>query len=454
MRPWLPTLSVGVATLLAATAAQAQEAPGRESNTGPLYDIGQKLDAEGIRFRAQLINETANNPIGGVGQGSNTAGQLQFGASFDMQKLVGLPGGMFHITFVRSYGESLAKNQTGDFVKTQEVFKNPYHRLKLGIIAYEQKAFDDKLDVLVGRLGTTALYGRLATTCYFESGLTCGVPQLLNSEAGFTFPTSATWAANIKYHFTPNLSWQVGAYEVNPFIQHTNGFDWSTAHATGVTVPTELQIGEYDLAKHRYPGTLKLGGYVSTAPVNDLFYNANFQSIALHGGKPLVSPTLRSGFYVMGEKAVWRPESDPNKSLTLFGGYAQALDPAEIARLQVYAGGALRGVVPHRPHDIISFTASYLDITPAEIDFLRDARLKAGGHGENKPNQFGFEADYSWLLFNSARVAPNISYIINPDNSNIPVTRVLPKNILTIGLKITFNFANWLGLPAAPSLSD
>lgn len=454
MRRWLPTLTLGCAAAFAATSACAQEAPGKESTVGPLHDIGQTLDDDGVRFRAQLINETAGDVTGGVRRGSTTAGQLQFGASFDLQKLLSIPGGSFHFTFVRSYGQSLSKNDTGDFVKAQEVYKNPYHRLKLGVFAYEQKAFDDRLDILVGRLGTTALYGRLSNSCFFESGLTCGVPQLINSEAGFTFPTSATWAANVKYRFAPHVVWQVGAFEVDPFVQHTNGFYWSTNYATGVTVPTELQVGEFDLAKKRYPGDFKLGGYVSTAPVNDLYYNTKFQPLGLKGGTPLVSPILRSGFYAMGEKTVWRPQSDPNKSMTLFGGYEQALDPQEIARLQLYGGAVWRGMVPHRPHDILSIEASYLDINGAEIDYLRDARQKAGGHGENKPNQFGIEADYSWLLFNSARVAPTVSYIINPDNSNIPATKVLPKNELILGMKITFNFANWLGLPAAPNLSD
>lgn len=453
MGRWLPTFTIAAVTL-AATAASAQEAPGRSDTTGPLYDLGQTLDAHGIRIRAQLINEMAENPVGGVKQGNDDAGQLQFGASFDLKKLVHLPGATFHFTFVRSYGQPTNKEYTGDFVKTQEVYKNPYHRLKLGIFAYEQKAFDNKLDVLVGRLGTTALYGRLSNACYFESGLTCGVPQLLNSETGWSFPTSATWAGNVKYHFTDRVTLQAGAFEVDPFVQHTNGFYWSTSHATGVSVPVELQVGDYDLTKHKYPWDFKLGGYVSTAPVTDLFYNTKGQSLGLHGGAARVSPVLRSGFYAMGEKAVWRSKDDPNKSLALFGGYEQALDPAEIARMQLYTGAVLRGMVPSRPHDIISATVSYLDITPAELDYLRDARIKAGGTGMNKPNQFGFEVDYSWLLFNSARVAPNVQYIVNPDNSQLPNTKVLPKDVLTLGVKVTFNFAGWLGLPIAPNLSD
>ncbi len=449
----LPALTLALG-LMCSTSVFAQEAPGRTANPGVLSALGEQLDDDGIRIRSQLVNEMAANPIGGVKQGNTDTGQAQIGATFDLQKLVGIPGGQFHFTFIRSYGDSLAKNFSGDFIKSQEVYKNQFHPFRLSIFAYEQKLDNDKLDILVGRLGSSALYGRLANTCYSESGITCGVPQVLNSEAGITFPTSATWGGNVKYHFTKDVSMQSGVFEVNSFIQHTNGFDFSTAEATGYSSFTEIAVGDYDLSKYRYTGDIKFGGYVSTAPFSDPYFNTKGQSIALFGGAPMQNSEYRHGFYVMGEKTVWRPDPAKEESLSLFGGYVQSLESEEVANFQTYAGGAARGVIPGRPHDIISFTTTYIDLTSREIEFLRDSRLRAGGHGVNNPNEVGMEADYSLLLFNSARVSPNISYIINPDNSNIPKTKVLPQNIVTFGVKITFNLATFLGMPLAPNLSD
>jgi porin len=443
-----------VLSLFAARAADAQEAPGRQANPGVLSALGEQLDDDGIRLRSQLINEMAANPIGGVKQGNTDTGQAQIGGTFDLQKIVGIPGGQFHFTFIRSYGDSLAKNFSGDFIKSQEVFKNQFHPFRLSIFAYEQKLDDDKWDILVGRLGSSALYGRLSNSCYFESGISCGVPQVLNSEAGITFPTSATWGGNVKYHFTKDVSFQSGVFEVNAFIQKTNGFDFSTAEATGYSSFSEFTIGDYDLNKYRYASDLKLGGYVSTAPFSDPYFNTKGQSLALFGGAAMANTEYRHGFYVMGEKTVWRPDPATEESLSLFGGYVQSLESQEIANYQVYGGGAARGVIPGRPHDILSLEATYINLTSREIEFLRDSRLKAGGSGVNNPNEVGLEADYSLLLFNSARVAPNISYVINPDNSNIPKTKVLPQNLVTFGIKVTFNLATFLGMPLAPNLSD
>lgn len=426
----------------------------RPEVSGPLSGIGQSMADKGFRFRIELLNEFAQNPVGGIRRGEDDAGQLRLGGSFDLQKLLGIQGGTFHFGFVRSYGQSLAKDYTGDFVKPQEVYKNLYQQLKGTIFAYEQKAFDDKLDVLVGRLGTTAFYGRLSNSCYFMSGLTCGVPQLINSETNFTFPTSATWAANVKYHFNEMVAFQTGAFEVDTFDQTTNGYYWPVKHATGVTVPSELQLGDYNLSKHKYPWDIKFGGYVSTAPVVSILFNTKGQLLGQKGGTAApVDGEMRSGFYVMGEKAVWRGR-DPNKSLAFFGGYEQALDKDEIASTQLYTGAVLTGVVPGRPHDIISGTASYLNITSEELDFLHAARVRAGGGGWNKPDQYGLEFDYSMLLFKATRLSPNISYIINPDNSSIPNTKILPQNELVFGLKLSFSLGRLLGLPESPNLSD
>ena len=113
-----PLAAWALAGVLGPTAALAQEAPGRTANQGLLAAEGEKLDDMGIRIRAQLVNEFADNPEGGVKQGSTDAGQFQIGASVDLQKAVGLHGGTFHFTVIHSFGDSLAKNDVGDFIKT------------------------------------------------------------------------------------------------------------------------------------------------------------------------------------------------------------------------------------------------------------------------------------------------------------------------------------------------
>jgi porin len=277
---------------------------------------------------------------------------------------------------------------------------------------------------------------------------------VLNSSAGFTFPTSASWGGNARYWVASNSYLEAGAFEVDPFTQQTNGFNWSINHATGVTVPFEFSSGIFDLEKERYPGNFKIGGYVSTAPLNNPFFNTKGKSIGLFGGTPQPSSELRDGFYMMGEKAVWRPSARADESVALFGGWIQPLENEEIMRTQIYGGATWRAPLASRPHDILSFEANYYRLSDLEVDFLRDARIKAGGSGTNNPNEFAFEMDYSALVSRGVRVTPNIMYIIHPDNSSLPNTPVLAKNEIVLGVKLTVNLSSALGLPIAPSISD
>jgi porin len=454
MRNWL--MLAGVASLAVPAMAAAQTVPLRapSTDTGILSPLGDKLDDMGIRIRSQLVNEFAANPVGGVNQGHTDVGQFQIGVSFDLDKIVGWRGAQFHITGVRDYGNGLSHDLSGTFIKSQEIYKNEFTINRMGVFALEQKLFNDKLDIFVGRLGSTTFYGRLANSCNFQSGISCSVPQILNSSAGVTFPTSATWGGNVRYRIASDIYVEAGAFEVNSFIQDTSGFDWSTKHATGFTVPFEAAKGVYDLDKSRYPSSIKIGGYYSTAPFTDPYFNTKGQSLGLFGGTPEPNQHIRHGFYIMGEKAIWRPSEHDARSLAVFGGWIQPLEDEEVMRTQVYAGAVLRAPLYSRPHDILSFETSYFRVSNKERMFLDDARIRAGGSGLTKPNEYAFEMDYSMLLYRGVRLAPNVLYIVNPDNSALPKVPVLSKNEVVLGLKFTLNLSGLLGLPVAPNLSD
>ncbi len=291
----------------------------------PYSDLGRELDAHGVRIRADLRDEYASNPIGGVKQGDNNYGWFHFNLALNLQRIIGLKGASLHMTTIRDYGgNGLAINDTGTYTKVQEAYKNAYDIWRFGVLGYEQNLFPaagggSRLNINIGRLGTTTFYGRLATQCFSMSGLTCTVPQILNTSSGFTFPTSATYAANVRYQVKvpkafPHVELQGGAFEIDKYIQDTSGFrDFGDSHATGVLVDTELKIGEYDLQKTRYPSVIKLGGYRNTLRIPYLNLNTKGTSLGLNGGTAAVCSCVRGGFYGMGEKTVWRPGESGTK---------------------------------------------------------------------------------------------------------------------------------------------
>lgn len=422
---------------------------GGEGAKGPLAKVGRDFADNGITFRGLLTNELAGNVTGGVARGTRNVGQVYLGTDLDLHRILGIPGAKFHFTVYHDYGDPLSKQVTGTFFKQQDIYKNDYTRLHFGLFAYEQSLFHDKVDITLGRLGTTAFFGHLQTNCYFQAGNTCGIPVVLNSEAGFGLLPSATWGGNVKIRPKKHFYIDTGAFEVNPTVANTNGLILSTAGATGFTIPLEFGYENASFKATRYPTEIKLGGYYSTADRVDPFYDKVGTSAGLTGTTQRTANTTRSGLYLMADRTIWRPDPASMHSLSVFGGWIQPLEHEEVVDAQVYGGLLLRGPLKSRARDSIGLSATYLHISAKEIAFLHDSRIRAGGSGSNSPDEFAFELNYGVAIGSSIRVTPNVQYVVNPDNSALPKITFVPKNIVTFGLKLTANLATLAGLPSA-----
>jgi porin len=427
------------------TAGASATPNGGGGGKAPLTDLAKSLKDKGIKFRSVLIDQYANNTTGGIYQGHSNVGQFNIGADFDLDKMVGLSGGSFHFTVYRDYGESLNKYVTGTFTKQQYIYKNEFYRWHLGLFAYEHKLLDDKLDITAGRLGTTTYYGHLVTNCQFESADTCGEPRILVSEAGFSLLPSATWGLNVKVRPTAHTYIETGVFEVNPTTSASNGLDFSVGSATGVTVPVEWAWQKTDPSTTRYPFELKVGGFVSTAPLTDPYFNTAGRSKALFGGTARTVNSSRDGVYIMGDRVIWRPNDASAQSFNVFGGIVQQLDEAEIMRQQIYAGFVWTAPFASRPTDTLNFSVSEFELTPREREFLRDARAKKGGHGTNAAHQTAYELTYGWRVARGLELMPSLQYIVHPDNSSITNTAIFPKNMFVYGVSLKMDLGYMLG---------
>lgn len=434
----------------ATTTATAHHPAKKKKAKGPLAPLARRLADHGIYLRANLVDQYADAKNGGVKQGHTNVGQFNIGADIDLAKAWGLTGGSFHFTVYRDYGHGLNHDLSGTFVKQQYIYKNEYTRWHLGLFAYEQKLLDDRLDIIVGRLGTTSYYAHLVTNCQFQAGVHCGVPRIVNSEGGFALLPSATWGANVKYKTSPHTYLETGVYEVNPTTSASNGLDFSIADSTGITVPVEFGYAKTNLATTRYPFELKVGGYVSTAPRSDPYYNTKGLSRGLYGGSARQVNSSRAGVYLMGDRVVWRPDPSRDENLNVFAGVVQQLEETEIMRQQVYGGFVWTGPFQARPHDTVGLSISYFNLTPREVAYLRDARIKAGGSGTNNAHEVTYELNYGWQVARGIELMPNVQYIVHPDNSGIAKTPVLPRNLFAVGVNLKINLGSALGFMSMP----
>jgi porin len=428
---------VSVGLWLAATSVASAQSTTPPPSAPYLPDILGTLESYGINIRGTVINETAGNPTGGIKQGTTNVGQVQLGADFDLDRMLGIAGASIHVTEYHDYGSSLSLNDLGNGVRVQEIYKNPYNIFHFGLFTYEQKLLDDRIDIAVGRTATSAYFGHLDLACRFMSGTNCGIPALINSEAGFSLLPSATWGGKVSYQITPNLYAMIGAFEVNASVQDTNGFDWSISKATGVTVPVEFGYGT-TFKTDAYPFDIKLGGYYSDGGHADPYYNTLGRPLALSGGTA-ENIQDRSGAYLQGDKTVWRGK-DPAQNVTLLAGYVKPFDNTEVYTDQAFAGAVWSGPIASRPNDSIGFIANYFRVSDEEVAFLDEERAKLGGVGINNENEFTFELNYSYVMAPGTLLMPDLQYVIHPDNSALPSSKNLPADAWVIGLKAQVSF--------------
>jgi porin len=425
------------------------------ASNGVFAKLGNNLADDGITFRSLLTNEYADIVRGGANRGDTDVGQFYIGTDLDFGKIVGWRGAKFHFTLYRDYGTGASKHVSGTFFKQQDIYKNEYPAWHFGLFAFEQQLFNDHLDLLIGRLGATALYGHLQSNCYFQSGVTCGVPTVLNSETGFALLPSATWGGNAKYSYNKTLYAQIGAFEVNPTQQQSNGLNWSTTGATGYTIASEVGYQNDSFSKTRYPTEVKVGYYSSTGTRTDPFYDKKGTSAALTGTALENATTLRRGFYVMADRAIWRPDPTTSQSLTVFAGWVKPLEEEEVIDSEAYTGLILRQPFAGRPRDTVGVSAAWLHVSPLEQAYLHDARIHAGGPSAyENPNEVNFELNYGVGMGRAIRLTPNVQYTVHPESANLPKISFVPKNIVTLGLKFTLDIASFLGFPGQAAASD
>lgn len=409
------------------------------------------LNDAGVHLRSQLLVDPYTNPIGGVQRAADVAAQFQVGADLDLQKLIDIPGARFHITIYQQMGQNLASSVGTDF-GFQASFKNDFEHVHLGVLMYQQSLLDNRLTVLIGRMGTAFQYAQVSEQCAFFVGVTCGSSQLLKAQSGLTLPPSSTWGAKVSYKITPNFYFATGANEVNPTTSASGGTAFSVRSATGYALPFELGYDNH-ASSAPYPFAIKVGEIYSAGPHSDPFLNTKGQSLGLHGGKPLQDNT-RNVAYIIGDKTLWRPNPRSTENIGVYAGYFQQLDVTEDYRYELDSGAVWTGPLPNRPADKLGFEVYNLMLTSAARDFLRDARIKAGGSGNNNPNEFGLEADYDIILRPGIELSPDVDYVIHPDNLGRSDTPKVPNNALIVGFDLYINFGELAGLPAAAGINQ
>ena len=355
--------------------------------------LRQKLSQEGIDFIAHYISQTASNTRGISKTGTAYAQQVDFGLSFDLDKLGIWQDAVVRYAMTDRAGSNLT-NLTGGYFPYQSIYGQGQN-VRFNEISVEKFLLAKQLALKVGFYPMGNDFGQLPYLCNFINDALCGHPITLFDNSAWADAPAGRWTGRIKYHITDELQIQAAAVDANPrYTMKDDGFKLNFSGNTGVIAPVELK---YQLGKNPSDlgGTYNLGGYYDSSARPDLANPARFDQ-GLYG------------LYAEAAQQIikWGPEH--TKGLALFGVFTVSDQNTAKFKNDYEAGFASRGVFPGRDLDILSLGWVRTEINP-RFQFREE---EAGSPIQT--NEQLVELNYAFQLTPSLIFRPGAQYDIRP----------------------------------------
>jgi len=371
------------------------------------------------------------NPVGGLSQDVAYAHEMLFGATFDMNKLVGWKGATFKVSGSANAGQNLSET-IGNVFNTAESYVTPTGMLYE--LYYAQSLFDDHLEFRIGRMVAADQFCVVPAFGLQVNGGIDGNPTSLFLNSNFTSSPNATWGATVKINPTPIVYAAAGIYQATNRLGNVayHGCDFSIRPDDGILMFVETAwsptLGERkagsthdkDGKKTVVPeesglsGTYKFGGYFSTFPYDGFL-----------GG----SQQNTYGFYLIGQQTVWQSAKNTNHNLAVWGGITYS-PQYQVAQMPVmgFGGTVWQGIIPGRDQD--QFLCTWM--TGAFSGAYADSQ---GNQGLPRPTaETVFDVSYIINLTPTVFIQPDIQYIIQPNGVGTT------PNALVIGAQFGCNF--------------
>jgi porin len=390
-----------------------------------------QLADEGIKPLILFITDPFANMTGGLRRGFSEYDLLALDLFLDTNKLLGWPGGEFHLGFANNSGTSLSQKYVGNNFPVQLAdVASPDPRLTY--LSYTQSLFDDKLSIRVGRLTINSVYGEeFAGSQYFKAFTSVAfdlVPLgiFLNAPGAFGYPLT-TWGARVKFEPVESLYAMVGCYNGDPTAKEgdRNGVDF-TLRGPAFVIGEVGYRRNYGKDATGLPGSVKLGAY----------FNGGSAEVFDSGlaGRPNETVQARYGFYVLGDQAIVRWGDLENRHLGVFAALVCAPDQ-RVNQMPYFldAGLVAYGFLPNRPRDFAGLGLAYgpysSDLRHAEeVQAVTDPSVGVQNW------EMTLEINYGCTVKPGLLVQPDLQYLINPGgNKAIP-------NALAAGVNVVFNF--------------
>jgi porin len=299
-----------------------------------------------------------------------------------------------------------------------------------------QKAFDERLEIGIGRVAAEQFFATLPAFDYLLTGGLNSVPIALEINSPFTGSASASWFAGTRWSPTSATSLTAAVFQARADLGQTgpyNGLDlgmdpndgtfgvveiaWTPNSEKFTTVQEDEPFtpGRQQLGGHGtgLPGVYKFGAYVSNEP--QVSYPGGW------GASPF-------GFYAIGQQMLWEQSSggkEPSQ-FSIFGGVVWT-PPSGVTEMPLdgFAGAVWRGPWSRRPADHL--------YTSWQIGSFSEPYARSLGQSASGAFESVLNAGYIFQITKEFSVQPDIQYIIQPGGFG------QYGNALVLGLQVTID---------------
>jgi porin len=408
-------LALAAVALLGGGAAFAQnlrKLANETELTGDWGGLRTRLEQSGVKIAFEYWTNLAGNPVGGERQGFTYTDSLNLSIDFDFERLFSWKGGALHFTFTNRDGSSLSQNSIGNIFTVQQIY-GPTETYRLTQLTLEQSFAGGVFDVLAGRypaseFATSPLY------CVFMNNGFCGYPGGIAQNLNMPYFPVPSWAGRVRWKPSPEFLAQIGAFEVNPMLADTHGFDWSTSGGTGTAIVGEIWYVRGGDAPG-LPGHYKLGGWYQTQNATSVSPTPLEPPPSPRPPPPsnapaafarAVAPSVdaKAGFYALFDQAVTvtmpqmpfiRGAAEVPIGVTVLGGLSWAQGPNTVNNGAAFGGVIAYGLLAGRPLDTQGFAATWVNRTvPGQTYEL----VLEWNYGMEVTRWFRFQPDLQWII--------------------------------------------------------
>jgi len=369
----------------------------------------QTLADRGIVFSGSTVVDLLGN-VSGRARAFAPANASLLAVDADLEKMAGLHGLLFHAEFTANAGQNLSTRSIGNILQVATAFAQPGYYL--GQMYVQQKLFDDKLTLQLGRMTKANNFASLPVFADYVSFAVNPIPiNLTNNTVYFTSLPAVEWAAVATIAPTESIAFAVGVYNTNlpsglPFSGR-HGLDFSFSGSGGPMEVAQMTY-QFNLGDGELPGTYYLGGFYSGADY-----------LLLTDGS--ANRRGNYGFYFEGQQMIYRYGGrGSDTGLTPWVSVAY-MPPQSINQLPLLAmtGAVYHGLIPSRSDDS----------TAAGFYYGKLSTNVPSGAGEKV-----LELNYTWWATPWLGVTPDFQYVFNPSGGSSS------KNAAVIGTQFQLSF--------------